>query len=236
MAPKSDDSPRERGATQGDPHERRGVISSLMEDPQQERAFLSTIGFTGGFAACRGITHAIRRILVGCTRPAAHETRPGGKHPRSQTQAENPRRGATGIPSPEGSESSWDLVSRLPSDESYFCVPSRSTNLTANPYTRTSEAPRQRRTQTPESLNSRAELAGARPNPTRWRKRTGQGGLRPWPQSPEASCDLPRHRLSPSAPSIRTGARSGSRHTRPVSRRSCSATKRRSRAGQRPGV
>ena len=29
-------------------------------EPQAERALLSSIGFTGAFAACRGITHAIR--------------------------------------------------------------------------------------------------------------------------------------------------------------------------------
>jgi hypothetical protein len=32
----------------------------IAEDPQSERALLSAVGFTGAFAACRGITHAIR--------------------------------------------------------------------------------------------------------------------------------------------------------------------------------
>jgi hypothetical protein len=32
----------------------------IAEDPQSERAFLSAVGFTGAFAACRGVTHAIK--------------------------------------------------------------------------------------------------------------------------------------------------------------------------------
>ena len=32
----------------------------FADDPQCERALLSAVGFTGAFAACRGITHAIR--------------------------------------------------------------------------------------------------------------------------------------------------------------------------------
>jgi hypothetical protein len=32
----------------------------IAEDPQSERALLSAVGFTGAFAACRGITHAIK--------------------------------------------------------------------------------------------------------------------------------------------------------------------------------
>jgi hypothetical protein len=37
------------------------LVHGLMDDPQQERAFLSAVGFTGGFAGCRAVTHAIRR-------------------------------------------------------------------------------------------------------------------------------------------------------------------------------
>jgi hypothetical protein len=36
------------------------VYERLTGDAQQERALLSAIGFTTAFAACRGITHAIR--------------------------------------------------------------------------------------------------------------------------------------------------------------------------------
>jgi hypothetical protein len=32
----------------------------FAHDPQAERALLSSLGFTGGFAACRGITHSIK--------------------------------------------------------------------------------------------------------------------------------------------------------------------------------
>jgi hypothetical protein len=41
----------------------RELLHGLMDDPQQERAFLSAVGFTGAFAACRGITHAIRNDI-----------------------------------------------------------------------------------------------------------------------------------------------------------------------------
>ena len=34
-------------AVQGGPPRSQGIVSRLMDDPQQERAFLSTIGFTG---------------------------------------------------------------------------------------------------------------------------------------------------------------------------------------------
>jgi hypothetical protein len=64
------------GDTRGDPQDSRGVISRLMDDPQQERAFLATIGFTGGFAACRGITHAIRRHIP----PFHNFSSKGGTH------------------------------------------------------------------------------------------------------------------------------------------------------------
>jgi hypothetical protein len=60
----------------GTRHGLRGLISDLMEDPQQERAFLSTLGFTGGFAACRGITHAIRRHIP----PFHNFSSKGGTH------------------------------------------------------------------------------------------------------------------------------------------------------------
>ena len=35
-------------------------LHELFNDSQQERALLTAVGFTGAFAACRGITHAIR--------------------------------------------------------------------------------------------------------------------------------------------------------------------------------
>jgi hypothetical protein len=38
----------------------QGFFRSLFDDAQQERAFLSTLGFTGAFAVTRGITHAIK--------------------------------------------------------------------------------------------------------------------------------------------------------------------------------
>jgi hypothetical protein len=38
----------------------REIYGRLTEDPQQERALLSAGGFTAAFAACRGVTHAIR--------------------------------------------------------------------------------------------------------------------------------------------------------------------------------
>ena len=80
MASKGDHWRHENGArggdTQGDPGDRRGMISRLMDDPQQERAFLSTVGFTGGFAACRGITHAIRHHIP----PFHNLSSKGGTH------------------------------------------------------------------------------------------------------------------------------------------------------------
>jgi hypothetical protein len=80
MASRNDDERREHGGrggdTPGDPRERRRVLSRLMDDPQQERAFLSTIGFTGGFAACRGITHAIRHHIP----PFHNLSSKGGTH------------------------------------------------------------------------------------------------------------------------------------------------------------
>jgi hypothetical protein len=56
--------------------QRRGMLQRLLDDPQQERAFLSTIGFTGGFAACRGITHAIRHHIP----PFHNLSSKGGTH------------------------------------------------------------------------------------------------------------------------------------------------------------
>jgi hypothetical protein len=50
------------------------VISGLMDDPQQERAFLA--GFTGGFAGCRGVTHAIRHNIP----PFHNFSSKGGTH------------------------------------------------------------------------------------------------------------------------------------------------------------
>jgi hypothetical protein len=38
----------------------RSQYHRIAEDPQSERAFLSAVGFTGAFGACRGITHAIK--------------------------------------------------------------------------------------------------------------------------------------------------------------------------------
>ena len=52
------------------------LVSKLMDNPQQERAFLSTIGFTGGFAACRGVTHAIKRNIP----PFHNFSSKGGTH------------------------------------------------------------------------------------------------------------------------------------------------------------
>ncbi|MGA2011079.1 MAG: hypothetical protein ABSH51_11220 [Solirubrobacteraceae bacterium] len=37
-----------------------GFYNRHFSNPRQERAFLSAVGFTGGFAACRTVTHAIR--------------------------------------------------------------------------------------------------------------------------------------------------------------------------------
>src|ERR1700759_4696050 len=54
----------------------RGLISRLMDDPQQERAFPSPVGFPGGFAACRGITHAIRHHIP----PFHNLSSKGGTH------------------------------------------------------------------------------------------------------------------------------------------------------------
>jgi hypothetical protein len=54
----------------------KGLISRLMDDPQQERAFLAAAGFTGGFAACRGVTHAIRRNIP----PFHNFSSKGGTH------------------------------------------------------------------------------------------------------------------------------------------------------------
>jgi hypothetical protein len=80
MTSKDDGSHHEHGehggGAQGDPHGRQGMISRLMDDPRQERAFLSTIGFTGGFAACRGITHAIRHHIP----PFHNLSSKGGTH------------------------------------------------------------------------------------------------------------------------------------------------------------
>ena len=41
----------------------RHLIEGLMDDPQQERAFLTAAGFTCGFAGCRAVTHAIRHEI-----------------------------------------------------------------------------------------------------------------------------------------------------------------------------
>lgn len=38
----------------------REIYRRNFDDPRQERALLSAVGFTGAFAATRGITHAIR--------------------------------------------------------------------------------------------------------------------------------------------------------------------------------
>lgn len=38
----------------------RGLSQEFAKDSQAERALLSAAGFTGGFAACRIVTHAIR--------------------------------------------------------------------------------------------------------------------------------------------------------------------------------
>jgi hypothetical protein len=54
----------------------KGLIARLMDDPQQERAFLSAAGFTGGFAACRGVTHAIKRGIP----PFHNFSSKGGTH------------------------------------------------------------------------------------------------------------------------------------------------------------
>jgi hypothetical protein len=53
-----------------------GLYSKLTTDAQQERALLSAIGFTGGFAACRGVTHAIRRGIP----PFHNLSSKGGTH------------------------------------------------------------------------------------------------------------------------------------------------------------
>jgi hypothetical protein len=52
------------------------LIANLMDNPQQERAFLSSVGFTGAFAACRGVTHAIRRGIP----PFHNLSSKGGTH------------------------------------------------------------------------------------------------------------------------------------------------------------
>jgi hypothetical protein len=53
-----------------------GLYSKLTTDSQQERALLSAIGFTGGFATCRGVTHAIRRGIP----PFHNLSSKGGTH------------------------------------------------------------------------------------------------------------------------------------------------------------
>jgi hypothetical protein len=52
------------------------ILHGLMEDPQQERAFLSAAGFTGGFAGCRAVTHAIRHNIP----PFHNFSSKGGTH------------------------------------------------------------------------------------------------------------------------------------------------------------
>jgi hypothetical protein len=54
----------------------KGLIARLMDDPQQERAFLAAAGFTGGFAVCRGVTHAIRHHIP----PFHNFSSKGGTH------------------------------------------------------------------------------------------------------------------------------------------------------------
>ena len=54
----------------------RHLLHDVMEDPQQERAFLAAAGFTGGFAGCRGVTHAIRRGIP----PFHNFSSKGGTH------------------------------------------------------------------------------------------------------------------------------------------------------------
>ena len=71
MAPDGEGPLKDDGAPAG-----RSVIARLLDDPQQERAFLSTVGFTGGFAACRGITHAIRHHIP----PFHNFSSKGGTH------------------------------------------------------------------------------------------------------------------------------------------------------------
>ena len=52
------------------------LIDGLLDDPQQERAFLSAAGFTVGFAGCRAVTHAIRRGIP----PFHNLSSKGGTH------------------------------------------------------------------------------------------------------------------------------------------------------------
>ncbi|HTU29286.1 MAG TPA: hypothetical protein VMF07_07890 [Solirubrobacteraceae bacterium] len=52
------------------------IIHGLMDDPQQERAFLSAAGFTGGFAGCRAVTHAIKHNIP----PFHNFSSKGGTH------------------------------------------------------------------------------------------------------------------------------------------------------------
>ncbi len=54
----------------------RQLYAKLTEDSQQERALLTAAGFTGGFAACRGVTHAIRRGIP----PFHNLSSKGGTH------------------------------------------------------------------------------------------------------------------------------------------------------------
>ncbi len=53
-----------------------GLYAKLTTDSQQERALLSAVGFTGGFSACRLVTHAIRRGIP----PFHNFTSKGGTH------------------------------------------------------------------------------------------------------------------------------------------------------------
>src|ERR1700691_4020395 len=55
---------------------KKGLISRLMEDPQQERAFLAAAGLTRGVAACRAVTHAIRHNIP----PFHNFSSKGGTH------------------------------------------------------------------------------------------------------------------------------------------------------------
>ena len=54
----------------------RKVYDSIAKDAQQERAFMSALGFTTAFATCRGVTHAIRNHIP----PFHNFSSKGGTH------------------------------------------------------------------------------------------------------------------------------------------------------------
>jgi hypothetical protein len=59
----------------GDDARLKGLWGRHFADPRRERAFLSAVGFTSAFAACRAITHSIRAGIG-----PFHNMSTGGRH------------------------------------------------------------------------------------------------------------------------------------------------------------